>query len=147
MIIASEAHSFARHIYFTLSPRDPLITDPTSVGHSDGRWQGDTLIVETSTFAGYDYTAEGEYQDIRGLTAIPGGGFRTPSSRLVERFQLSEDGDVLTVDSTWTDPSVFGTPHTYAVRYRRRAPHYEPPLGIYCDPFDEERAAFLDQKP
>ena len=143
MIIAPETHSFTRQIYFDLPPRDLLITDPTSVGQSDGRWDGDTLVVESYAFAGFDYEQDDEYLEVRGVTAIPGGGFRTSSSRLVERFRLTNDGNVLVVEATWTDPKVFREPHTIAYRYHRREPHYEPPTGLYCDPFDEERAEFL----
>jgi len=143
LVIASEAHSFARFVYLDLPRRDPDILDPASVGYSDGRWEGDTLVVETYGFAGYDYRLPDDQQQVKGLTAIPGGGFRTPTSRLVERLTLGGDGDVLVVESTWTDPAVFRMPHTYVYRYHRRAPSYEPPLGVYCDPFDAARARFL----
>jgi hypothetical protein len=146
MVIASEAYSFARFIYFDLPPRDPLIIDLTSVGHSDAHWEGDTLVVESYGFAGFDPEVEREYQQIKGLVGIPGGGFRTPESRLVERFRLTNDGDALIVESTWTDPAVFAAPHTYTQRYLRREPHYEPPTRLYCDPFDTERAEFLEGK-
>jgi hypothetical protein len=144
MIIASAAHSFPRYVYFDLPPRDPLILDPASVGHSDGRWEGDTLVVESYGFAGYDYEQDGD-QQVKGLAAIPGGGFRTPRSRLVERLRLTNDGEVLVIESTWTDPNVFQTPHTYAYRYHRLDPSYEPRLDVYCDPFDTERAEFLGE--
>jgi hypothetical protein len=143
LIVASEAHSFVRYVYFDLPPRDPNRVDLTSVGHSDGRWEGDTLVVSSYAFAGFDYSLAREEQQVKGLIAIPGGGFRTPASRLVERFRLTNDGDVLVVESTWTDPTVFASPHTYTRRYLRREPHYEPPLRLYCDPFDRARAEFL----
>jgi len=147
MIIASEAYSFARYIYFDLPPRDPLIIDLTSVGHSDGRWDADTLVVESYALAGYDYSYEREYQQIKGIIAIPGGGFRTPESRLVERFTLTNDGNALVVESTWTDPTMFAVPHTYSRRYLRREAHFEPPTRLYCAPFDAQRAEFFDGAP
>jgi hypothetical protein len=147
MIIASEAYSFPRYVYFDLPPRDPLIIDLTSVGHSDGRWEGDTLIVDSYAFAGYDYSYEREYQQIKGIVAIPGGGFRTPESRLTERFRLTNDGNALIVESTWTDPTMFAQPQTYSRRYLRREPLFEPPTRLYCAPFDEERADFFGEAP
>jgi len=144
MVIASQAYSFARYVYFDLPARDPLIIDLTSVGHSDGRWDGDTLVVDSYAFAGYDPSYEREYQEIRGLIAIPGGGFRTPESRLTERFSLTNDGNVLVVESTWRDPTVFARAHTYKRRYLRREASFEPPRRLYCDPFDAERAAYLE---
>lgn len=147
MIVASEAYSFVRYVYFDLPARDPLIADLTSVGHSDGRWDGETLVVESYAFAGYDYSVDRDYQQIKGLIAIPGGGFKTPSSRLVERFRSTNDGAALVVESTWTDPAMFESPHTYTRRYLRREPGYEPPTRLYCDPFDSERAEFLGAEP
>jgi hypothetical protein len=37
MIVASGAYSLTRRVHFDLPPPDPVITDATSVGHSDGR--------------------------------------------------------------------------------------------------------------
>lgn len=142
MIISSGAYSYPRYVYFDLPARDPEILDPASVGYSDGRWEGESLIVDSYGFAGYDYPAP-EGREVRGLTKIPGGGFRTPRSRLTERFHLTEDAQSLIVEATWTDPTVFKTPHTYTVRYQRRNSGYEPPPELPCDPFDPERVEFL----
>jgi len=144
MVISSEGHSYSRFVYFEQAPRDPEILDPSSVGYSDGRWEGETLVVESYGFAGFD-PAGGEGQQVKGLTAIPGGGFRSPSSHLVERFRLTNNGQVLIVESVWTDPAVFATPHAYSFRYLRRDANYEPPIELYCDPFDAERTEFLQR--
>ena len=96
--------------------------------------EGDTLVVDTTGF-----------EPTRGITVIPGGGFRTASSHLVERYRLLKNGTVLSVRFTWTDPSVFQTPHSYEFRYQRVERGYEPWPYQLCDPFDQERAAFLDQ--
>lgn len=143
LVVAAEAHSFVRFVYFDLQARDPDRVDLTSVGQSDGRWEGDTLVVESYAFAGFDYAQPRAAQQIKGLIAIPGGGFRTPTSRLTERFRLTNGGNALVVESTWTDPAMFAAPHSYTRRYLRREPHYEPPLRVYCDPFDAERAELL----
>ena len=74
-------------------------------GDSIGRWEGDTLVVETTMF----------HPD-NGILGIPGGCFRTPDSKLVERFRLLRNGQVLQVISTWTDPKVLSRPHTYELR-------------------------------
>lgn len=143
MIIASDAHSFVRYVYFDLPARDPSTVDLTSVGQSDGHFAGDTLVVESYAFSGYDYEIDREQQEIRGRIAIPGGGFRTPTSRLVERFTLTNDANALVVESTWTDPAMFAEPQHYKRRYLRREATYEPPARLYCNPFDSERAEFL----
>jgi hypothetical protein len=109
------------------------IFDPSTNGDSIAHWEGDTLIVDTVGF-------HGEH----GITAIPGGGYRTEKSRLVERYKLLKDGSVLSVVFTWTDPAVFQTPHSYEFRYQRLPPTYEPRQWLSCDPFDEERGKFLE---
>ena len=142
MIVSSQAYSYPRYVYFDLPARDPEILDPASVGYSDGRWEGDMLIVDSYGFAGFNYAAPDDYE-VRGITSIPGGGFRTPSSRLTERFMLTDDGQTLIVEATWSDPTVYRSAHTYTYRYQRREPSYEPPVELYCDPFDPERTEFL----
>jgi hypothetical protein len=109
------------------------IFDPTSLGDSIARWEGDALVVDTVGF----------HPD-HGITAIPGGGFRTASTRLVERYRLLENGSVLSIVFTWTDPKVFRSPHTYEFRYNRLPADYEPRLWAPCDPFNEIRARFLE---
>jgi len=142
MIIASQSHSYPRYVYFDLPPRDPEILDPTSVGYSDGHWDGSTLVVDTYGFAGFDYR-DPSRTEVRGVTTIPGGGFRSPQARLTERFSLTDDGKTLIVEATWSDPTVFARSQSYTYRYHRRAPTYEPAAEQGCDPFDAERADFL----
>jgi len=108
--------------------------DATTNGHSIGRWQGDALLVDTVGF------------NERGITAIPGGGYRTTRSHLVEQYRLSADGQQLTVTFTWTDPKVFRQPHTYAFRYYRVASITEPRV-LNCIANDPERARFLAEGP
>jgi hypothetical protein len=52
----------------------------------------------------------------------------------------------LSVMSTWTDPKVFRTPHTYEYRYYRAARNYVA-RSLPCSAFDEERARFLTEAP
>jgi hypothetical protein len=99
-------------------------------GHSTGRWDGDTLVVDTIGF------------NSRGITAIPGGGWRTSDSHLTERFRLLAAGLVLSVTSTWDDPKIFAKPHTYELRYYRVPPANEPRTHN-CLAGDEERTKFL----
>jgi hypothetical protein len=81
-----------------------------------------------------------------GITAIPGGGYRTEKTRLVERYALLKDGAILSVTFTWTDPTVFSTPHSYEYRYYRLPANYEPRQWLPCDPYDEQRAKFLGKE-
>lgn len=121
-----------RHIYLRDKHVSPDIFDPSTNGDSIAHWEGDTLVVDTIGFS-----------PIHGVSAIPGGGFRTATSHLVERYQLLENGAVLSVVFTWTDPKVFRTPHTYEFRYYRLPKTYEPTVGAPCSPYDDVRASFL----
>ena len=73
---------------------------PTAVGHSTGRYDAGALVVETIGLATGNVTA---------------GGWRTPETRLVERYRLSSDGRRLTISYTWQDPKVYVKPHTYEI--------------------------------
>ena len=104
------------------------------MGWSRGSWDGDTLVADTIGFHEKD-----------GRMLIPGGGYRTPDSHLVERFKLLKNGQVLSVTSTWTDPKVFGKPQTYEFWYHKINGIYEERPGIGCNAWDAERGAFIDR--
>jgi hypothetical protein len=66
-----------RYIYTDGRPHPPAEEwEGATNGHSIGHWEGDTLVVDTTGF------------NERGVTTIPGGGWRTSSSKLTERFHL-----------------------------------------------------------
>lgn len=136
IIIAPEHASAPRYLYLDRSTHiSEDIFDPTTSGDSIAHWEGNTLVVDTVGF----------HED-RGVTSIPGGGFRTSGSRLVERYRLLENGAVLSVVFTWTDPKVFRTPHTYEFRYYRLPANYEARTWLPCDPYNEVRAKFLEDQ-
>ena len=136
-IIFEMQNAVARHLYLNRREHiDPETFDKSTNGDSTARWDRDVLIVETIGFA-----------DDRGVTAIPGGGFRTSTSKLVERFRLLPGGQILSVVSTWTDPNMFLTPHTYERRYYRAPREYEG-RRIACAPGDvEERTRYMTEPP
>lgn len=134
VVIAVETFSNPRHLYLDRSEHiRSELWDPSTNGDSIARWEGDTLVVDTIGFS-----------DTQGLLMIPGGGFRTARSHLVERYRVIENGSVLSVTFTWTDPEVFRTPHTYEFRYDRLPAQFEPLPMARCDPYDPERAKFLE---
>lgn len=104
--IFAETYSQARRIYTDgrALPEDP---DPFFNGNSVGRWDGDTLHVETvgfSEFAG----------DIG--AGIPHG----PKMKIVERIWL-EKPDVLRFETTITDPDVLTEPYVQQLAFRKEA--------------------------
>jgi hypothetical protein len=111
IVIMSEQNSVARHIYLDGRPHPaPSTFEPTTDGHSVGHWERDVLVVDTTNFSD------------NGHVDIPGGGYRTFTSHLVERFSLLDGGRGMKIQSTWEDPNVFTEPHSYASTYRKLPP-------------------------
>lgn len=137
ILIVPEMANAPRFLY--LNRREHIsadIFDPTTYGDSIARWEGDTLVVDTVGF----------HPD-RGHAGIPGGGYRTDTSHLVERYRLLEGGSILSVTFTWTDPKMFRAPHVYEFRYHKLPATYEARTWLPCDPYNEERARFLEGVP
>lgn len=133
--MVAKAPSSTRYIYTDGRKHpDPNELDPTTNGHSIGRWEGETLLVDTVGF------------NERGVTAIPGGGYRTMRSHLTEQYRLSADGQQLVVTFTWNDTGVFRRPHSYAFRYYR-VPSISEPRVSNCIADDVERTRFLSEAP
>ena len=133
--MVAKPQSSVRYIYTdgrSHPAKDDL--DPTTNGNSIGRWEGDTLVVDTVGF------------NDRGVTQIPGGGARTPDSHLTERYRLLDGGQRLSVTFTWEDPKVFVKPHMYEFRYYKVSRISEPRMYA-CDANDAERAKFLTEAP
>jgi len=135
VILAESPVTPVRHLYLNRTNHiSSDVFDATTSGDSIARWDGDTLVVDTTGF-----------EPTHGVTAIPGGGFRTATSHLVERYRLLKNGTMLSVTFTWTDPAVFAMPHSYEFRYQRLEGGYEARPYARCDPFDAERATFLER--
>ncbi len=102
--IITESYSMVRRVYTDGSelPPDP---DPTYLGTSVGRWEGDTLIIETT----------GILPETSPLAGITG---HSEKMRVTERVRLIEP-DVLEITSTVDDPAVFLEPYTSVARYQR----------------------------
>jgi hypothetical protein len=76
-------------------------------GHSVGRWEGKTLVVETTNFK--------EHQS--GLTTtLPG----STQKKLMERFELGEDGKTLKYSGTVEDPVYLSAPGQFTATWEYR---------------------------
>jgi hypothetical protein len=87
---------------------------PTGFGDSIGRWDGDTLVVDTIGFAARVCDSR------RPVMLTPGWGRAKNTTHLVERYRLTSP-DALSVTFTWEDPTVFLAPYTYSYTYKRVA--------------------------
>ena len=96
------------------------------LGDSRGRWEGDTLVVETLHF--HDRMDGGDYQPSHILQT----GHRGPGGtlRIVERFTRVDAG---TIDYRFTveDPSTYTRPYTVAIPFRWRE-NQEPIYEYAC---------------
>jgi hypothetical protein len=73
---------------------------PTKLGHSVGKWEGDTLVVTTT----------GSNWPLVDLTGVP----NTVDAVYLERFTPSADGKRLDYTLTITDPGIFTSPPTFS---------------------------------
>jgi hypothetical protein len=99
-----EAHAEIRRIYMTAPPKDLGELVPARNGTSFGKWEGDTLVVETY-----------------GLKeAVDQASAHSDQARIVERYTIGKDdkGRVLTAEMTMTDPVFYTKPVTVTKRWR-----------------------------
>ena len=101
--ILIEAYNQIRHIY-TDGRKLPEEPDPTFYGTSVGRWEGDTLVVDTVGFSP--------------VTQIANGVPHSDKMRILERFRLA-DPDTMAIDTTITDPEALSMPFTSSRTLRR----------------------------
>lgn len=97
IILQMEEYDTMRTIYMSADarPRDPAVP---RLGVSTGRWEGQTLVVETFDASWSHFNMDG----------VP----LSPSAEMVERFTVSEDGSRLDYQLAVTDPVNFTEPVT-----------------------------------
>jgi hypothetical protein len=92
---------------------------PTLLGHSTGRWEGDTFVVTTTH-----------------LIATPGGLARnapgSASRSYVERYRLAGGGEGITGDITIHDPDYLTRDSTRPIGFSRAPEGVEVPDDIAC---------------
>jgi len=90
--------------------------ESTYMGYTVGRWEGDTLVLDSISFV--DSTWLGR-----------GGFFHSDQMHVVERFK--REGDALLYDVTVDDPEVLAEPYVYPTRVVRRNPN--PNAGLVAE--------------
>jgi len=100
-----------RTVYLDGRPHPPA-AQTTLHGHSVGRWEGKTLIVETTNFKEHPMGLS---------TNLPSSA----QKKLIERFTLSPDGKGLAYSGSVEDPVYLSSPieFTGAWEYRPTMPH------------------------
>ena len=123
--IVIEAYTQVRHIYTDGRPL-PEDPDPEFHGTSVGRWEGDTLIVETVGFSP--------------LTEIARGLPHSGRMRIVERFRLTGP-DTMAIETTIADPGALTAPFTST---RMLARHRDWTIAEYI--CEENNRNFVDER-
>jgi hypothetical protein len=99
-------------------PQPPATAPHSRSGHSIGRWEGNTLVVDTT------HLTPGTFMN---------NGFNhSDELHMVERFRTSADGDTLWLVQTYEDPRVFDGVAARYMAWTRRPGEYVYPYD--CDP-------------
>jgi hypothetical protein len=104
VLILYEAQSGVRQIFTDGRPLPGKDAEPWWYGYSAGRWEGDTLVVETNGFR------DDVWLDIDGSPL-------TNTGKMTERFRRVNYG-TLEIDVTFEDPAVYTKPFTVRVVQR-----------------------------
>lgn len=121
----------ARRIYTDGRAR-PSYIFPSPLGHSLGRWDGDTLVVETI----------GLQPMVRGYRGEP----ISENARFVERYTLSEDGSLLTGDLALHDPENYRKSPLRRATWRKGDSAAERGPSGSCDPDSYYRQLYEEGK-
>jgi hypothetical protein len=104
IVILYEANAGARQIFLDGRPAPPVDAQPWWWGYSRGRWDGDTLVVESTHFR------DGGWLDVNGAPL-------TSEGKITERFRRPTVG-TLEIDVTIDDPRAYTRPWTVRVNQR-----------------------------
>jgi hypothetical protein len=107
----------------------PADVEPTLLGHSIGRWEGDALVIDTVGFAPHH-------------SGLAPGAPSGPRKHMVERLSLTEDGLHLRHELTLEDPDHLAEPVSIDALWDHR-PDLEPSSPA-CDP--ENALRFLEDE-
>lgn len=118
IVIKMEYFDMARVIHMDERYKLPADGPHTKEGHSRGRWEGDTLVVETT--------------HLKEATITNNGLEHSENIRVIERFRLSPDGKQLWATQEFEDPAVLENRGVRFISWTRRANDH---VRAYdCDP-------------
>ena len=121
IMVAYEFAGAARTIFMDKAPPSP--TD-TWMGHSVGRFEGDTLVVDVTSLTDQTWLDRA-------------GNFHSDALHVVERY-TPRGPDALTYTATIEDPKVFSRPWTISMPLYRRLEKNAQVLEFKCVEFAEE---------
>lgn len=98
----------ARRTIYLDGRKHPASEGPSAMGHSLGRWDGDTFVVETSDVAA----------NIAILPDLSTTVRHSDQLRIVERYSRSKEGETLHLTATIEDPSTLREPVVFKKIWR-----------------------------
>ena len=104
MLFEDLSHGMMRSIYLKRGHRAK--TDPTWLGDSVGRWEGTTLVVDTTSFNDQIWLNDE-------------GAQHSDALHLVERIRPVLGGQYLEYKVTAEDPKTLAKPYTYTRYYKK----------------------------
>jgi hypothetical protein len=104
MLFEDLSHGMLRSIY--LRRGHPAKLQPTWLGDSVGRWEGDTLVVDTTGFNDQTWLNEK-------------GAQHGPELHLVERIRLMPGSEYLEYKVTAEDPKTLSKPYSYTRYFKK----------------------------
>jgi hypothetical protein len=134
IIMLSEFASALRTIY--MDGKDPAPAD-TWMGWSNGRWEGETLVIDATGFLGGTISAMDEEGAVHTRFLDRAGNFHTDLLHVVERITRT-GSDHLRYEATIEDPNVYTRPWKISMPlYRRVEPDMQ--LGEFkCEAFVQD---------
>ena len=118
IVFKMEYFDLVRVVFLDGRPHPPDTAPHSKVGHSVGRWEGDTLVVDTT--------------HLTSGTFMNNGFNHSENLHMTERFRLSPDGSVLWLVQTYEDTAVFDGVAARYMAWTRRPGEYVYPYD--CDP-------------
>jgi len=118
IVIKLEYFDLIRVVFMDGRPHPGAEYPNSKLGFSTGRWDGNTLVVETSHLAHSTITNNGlNHSD---------------KVKVIERFRLSEDGTTLLSTQEFEDPEMLDNRGARFIAWKRRAGEHVYPYD--CDP-------------
>lgn len=123
LVILYEMPRMIRRIQF--NAEHPADLEPSYVGHSVGRWEGDTLVVESVGFNGF--------------AELDAHGQPTSSQlRTVEKISKSTDGERIDIEITLIDPEFYSEPFTIQRSWQRAEGRHQHEYDCIENPREED---------
>jgi hypothetical protein len=121
-VVWAQERGGSRIIYIDGRPHPDIATASRPVYNSIGHFENGVLVVDTVGLP----TGGG----------IPGGGVRGPDTHLSERFEVSPDGQHMSIVYTYSDPNLYVAPHSYTYTFDRATPAPTYAFEEWCDASD-----------